>query len=359
MRTGREFCSHESAGALTAGIVVFVALLASSPTLLPRAGAGVGAIPGDQTVGGPAAQSTLGSPPRTVAGGTTGPSGSHQGGGRPTSNIVVTFQETGLLAGTTWTVFMNGQVSSNATTVVFTEPPGYYYFEIASVGDQVPTPSSGELNVTGPPVFVSVTFQSGYPVVFIAEGLPSGTQWIASLSGTDLIGGSTNDTVVIDAGNGSYNYTAFTLASCWSSPPSGSLTVDGGPVVLFLRFTAVEFPVTFFQSGLPAGTNWSVWFAGVLHPGQARGGAIRFSATCGDYLFEVGEVPGYSWINPLPYAQIQVDGPTSYEVGFEPKTGFLSLPGDTGYYVVALLAGFAAALVAAGVFVRTRAPKRP
>ena len=72
----------------------------------------------------------------------------------------VSFVETGLSAGTTWNVTLNGvTLSSNTTTIVFVELNGTYSYGVGNVsGYTISTNATGSVNVTGKNVTVDVTF---------------------------------------------------------------------------------------------------------------------------------------------------------------------------------------------------------
>jgi hypothetical protein len=68
--------------------------------------------------------------------------------------------------------------------------------------------------------------------------------------------------------------------------------------------SSAVFPVTFTETGLPTGTNWSVTFAGVNR--SSTGGSIGFTSPNGTFGFLVGGVPGYL-ANP-PSGTVVVNG---------------------------------------------------
>ncbi|MGC8580167.1 MAG: hypothetical protein ACP5MB_08930, partial [bacterium] len=79
----------------------------------------------------------------------------------------VTFTESGLPAGASWSVTLNGTTkSSNSSTIVFQEPIGMYTYTVGSVSGYTISPGSGTINVTGneqiamsfKPVLYAITF---------------------------------------------------------------------------------------------------------------------------------------------------------------------------------------------------------
>ncbi|MEM3192147.1 MAG: hypothetical protein QW292_08675, partial [Candidatus Parvarchaeota archaeon] len=72
----------------------------------------------------------------------------------------VTFSETGLPSGTSWSVTLNGVPESSTTsTITFTEPNGVYSFSVQATG-YVPSIGFGSLAVNGAPVSESIVFTS-------------------------------------------------------------------------------------------------------------------------------------------------------------------------------------------------------
>jgi YVTN family beta-propeller protein len=101
----------------------------------------------------------------------------------------VTFSENGLIAGTNWTVTLNGtNHSSTSSSVVFTEPDGTYGYSVAAVpGYAVNGSASGNVTVSGQAVGVNVSFANSssgglQALTFVADGLPAGTNWAVTLT---------------------------------------------------------------------------------------------------------------------------------------------------------------------------------
>ena len=82
----------------------------------------------------------------------------------PPSTYSVTFAESGLPAGTRWSVTQNGVTMSSATgSIVFTEPNGSYAFTVGSVSGYTASPSSGTVAVSGAAVNEAITFTAVAP----------------------------------------------------------------------------------------------------------------------------------------------------------------------------------------------------
>ncbi len=73
----------------------------------------------------------------------------------------VTFTETGLTSGTSWSVTLNGVTKASTTsTITFTEPNGTYGYTVGTVPGYTATPSSGSVTVNGTTAAVSVKFKT-------------------------------------------------------------------------------------------------------------------------------------------------------------------------------------------------------
>ncbi|MHB8360659.1 MAG: hypothetical protein ACYDDC_02520, partial [Thermoplasmataceae archaeon] len=79
----------------------------------------------------------------------------------------VTFTESGLASGTSWSVTFNGQTTtSTSTTISFSVVDGTYSYTIGAVSGYTSSPSSGSVTVNGASQGVSIAFSasSSYPV---------------------------------------------------------------------------------------------------------------------------------------------------------------------------------------------------
>jgi YVTN family beta-propeller protein len=117
----------------------------------------------------------------TLVGATVGASGG--GGGN-----AVTFRESGLPRGSSWSVTLNGTPESSTTaTIVFHVPAGHYSLSMGSPagyglahlgGPGVPT--QGSVNISGPSLFTA-SFGKLETLSFEETGLPSHSSWNVSI----------------------------------------------------------------------------------------------------------------------------------------------------------------------------------
>ena len=208
---------------------------------------------------------------------------------------VLTFAETGLPTNWTWVVFLGTQYKySSTSTVTFKEPNGTYSFQIAQ-GDYVPSPLSGTVNLTGANATVNVTFvyipPPVYPVTFSETGLVTGSSWSVRLNGTLLA--STASVIVFQEQNGLYPFSVGLVGASTPAPGSGMVFVSGPNINLSIAFhPPPKYNVTLLETGLPAGTNWSVGLNGTSQ--FTTSSSTTFLVPNGSYAYALGRVPGWT-----------------------------------------------------------------
>jgi Phosphoesterase family len=216
----------------------------------------------------------------------------------PPKNYAVTFSESGLASGTGWSVTLNGTPEASTTgSIVFLVPNGTYPYTVTSVATYTETPSSGNVIVSGAaPPPVGITFLSigppTYAVTFTESGLPDQTDWSVILNGS--LQASTNDSIVFQMRNGTFGFTVGSVHGYLAQPQTGTLTVAGAPATMGVSFTMLPptYPVTFTETGLPSGTNWSITLNGNTLFGE--GLSIIFQVPNGTFAYTVGSVNGYA-----------------------------------------------------------------
>ena len=284
------------------------------------------------------------------------------------ATYAVTFSESGLPSGTSWSVTLSGSSKSGTGSQVFTEPNGSYPFTVGAVAGYTAAPSSGSIPVNGVAVSKSVTFTvlplGQYSLIFSETGLPTGTNWSVTVGSTTR--SSTASTISFTEVNGTYHYSVGAVSGYTSAPSSGNVTVNGAAKTVAVTFskssTGTTYAVTFTESGLSSGMSWSVTLSGSTLSSTTS--TITFQEANGSYTFTVGSVSGYT--SSLSSGTVKVNGgPASQSVTFSKTNnlhtgllgGFLGLPGYEGY----ILVGVIVAAVAAGVAIllrRKRAPPR-
>jgi hypothetical protein len=136
---------------------------------------------------------------------------------------------------------------------------------------------------------------SHFSLTFTESGLPSGTAWSVAVQGASSQSSSTTS-LVFEVGNGAWTYTVGAIAGYSATPATGSVTVAGAAVSVPITFVANSHPkvttyaVTFAESGLATGTDWSVSVNGTTNGGTAS--TIAFTLPNGTYPYSIGAVGG-------------------------------------------------------------------
>jgi sugar lactone lactonase YvrE len=131
-----------------------------------------------------------------------------------------------------------------------------------------------------------------YSLNFTATGLPSGTPWGVDVNGTAVPVSGAYATGPEE--NGTYDWTA-NVAGWTGVPSSGTATVNGANTTIAIAFTPVTYAVTFTETGLTPGTNWSVTIGTATH--YSTGTTIGFTEPNGSSPYMVGTVNGYTAAN--------------------------------------------------------------
>ncbi len=203
----------------------------------------------------------------------------------------VTFTESGLVTGSSWSVTLGGTPqSSTSSTIVFVEPNGSYTFTVTGPAGYVASPSSGTVLVSGAPVAQAIAWsQKAFGVTFTESGLAAGTSWSVTLNG--VTNSSTTPVIGFLEPNGTYSFVVGSVNGYSTSSPSGTVTVADRAQQVSIAWSPVTYTVTFAESGLAAGTSWSVTLNGTVQSGTTS--TLVFSLGNGKYAFSVAPLSGY------------------------------------------------------------------
>jgi YVTN family beta-propeller protein len=151
----------------------------------------------------------------------------------------IEFSEHGLPVSHSWTVTIGGhQVSSTTSSLVIVEADGTFAFNVTPVAGYAATPNASSVVVGDSFASVQIAFAPlppTYAVLFQETGLPSGANWSVLWAGTDNVS-SAGTSLTIQAGNGTFAWTVFTVAGYAATTPKSSTTVAGGPVTVNVTF---------------------------------------------------------------------------------------------------------------------------
>lgn len=215
----------------------------------------------------------------------------------PEPRYGVSFQESGLPAGTAWSVNLAGtQLSSTASFANTTAKNGAYSYTIAGVAGYTTSSYHGAVTVTDQSVLVPVVFTAfTFTVDFTAYSLPSGTPWWIDFNGhtTEVTGGA----ATLTAPNGTFAYSVTTVNAYLANPGTGNVTVTGGP-----QSVDVEFVLHLgYLAGNVSPGNATVWVNG--GPITLTGGEFNLSEVPGVYSIESaasGYMPWFDNVTVTP-----------------------------------------------------------
>jgi YVTN family beta-propeller protein len=232
----------------------------------------------------------------------------------------VSFSESGLPAGTTWSMYLNNTTeSSSSREITFVESNGTYNYTVGKLSGYRASQQSGALVVAGDAVHRTVVFAptaaATYPLTVSELGLPSGTSWAVIINGTRE--SSTTNSIEFNEPNGSFKYAIAAEPGYVSSPSTGQISVAGAAVSLQVNFSIpIPYMVTFQETGLPPPPSWAVTISGVA--ASSNGTNISFRERNGTFNYTVSGNPGFQ---PDPSAgAVIVDGSNaSVSVAFTPS----------------------------------------
>ncbi len=292
-------------------------------------------------------------------------------GGTGPTHYPVTFHETGLPAGTSWSVTFNGTLGSSTTaSIAYSVLNGGYSFTTGTVAGYTANVTGGPVTVNGAPVDVEIGFTSTgtptYAVTFDETGLPSPPSWTVTLEGSPQ--SATTTMIQFVEVDGSYSFSVGAVTGYTAAPSSGTVVVSGGPLTRDIVFTPTTappptYPITFTETGLDSGTSWSVTLAGTLLSSSTS--TIATTAANGSYPYTVSSVTGYTASPASGTVTITGAGQTvaitftATPTGTSPPpspSGFLGLPGSDGYILLGILVAAIAAIL---FLVLARRPNYP
>ena len=141
-----------------------------------------------------------------------------------------------------------------------------------------------------------------YTVTFNAIGLPSDMTYSVTFHGKHASGNG-HLGATFEAPKGTHYFTVIKPSSYSVSPISGAVTVNDQPVTIDLVFSLIQFDVTFQETGLPSGSQWTVVFNGVSFSSNTD--SISFLKENGTWSYSITGPENYS--TPAP-GTLVIDG---------------------------------------------------
>ncbi len=274
------------------------------------------------------------------------------------TNYTLTFRQSSLPNGLSWSVDLGGTTNSTSGGMVsYERTNGTYSFGVTAPSGFGASPSSGQIPVSGANVTIDVTFeQLSFQVAFEEQGLPSGSNW--SVTFNSHLQTSTGRWDNFTAPAGSYSYSATSPADYSVSPRTGPIDVNMANQTVLLTFAPVLYAVTFVEAGLPSGSTWSLHVGAIYVNGTGRSAQVDLFN--GTYNYSTSVSPGYS--SPNGTGSIRVVGaPLNLSMTFTKPSSSSNFFTSTTFYlavaaVAALVAGTAIYFIGAR---RRRNPPGP
>jgi hypothetical protein len=135
-------------------------------------------------------------------------------------------------------------------------------------------------------------FVPGVLVNFTELGLPPGWIWSVEAAGQTFSGNGSSIYVLF--ANGTHGYRVPPVRNYYPRPASGGFTINGpGPLTIPIEFASLptSFPVSFTETGLPLGANWSVEVRGT--PFYSVNATVVAYEPNGSYSYNVTPVSGF------------------------------------------------------------------
>ena len=205
--------------------------------------------------------------------------------------------ETGLPAGTPWSVTVRG-ISTNSSSNLLTvyELSGTYGFSVSPIPGFRSLPENGSFTVAGWGQSVLVQFIRLRPappqfnVSFVVSGLPWSTPVSITVRGAvqTTLAGDPLSTPRFSLINGSYGYDVGYVPGYHPDVPEKTFIVTGSALTIAVPFVPTLYPVTWEVSGTRAGLNWSLVLNG--QPSAATSAWWSAALPNGSYAYAI-ELP--------------------------------------------------------------------
>ncbi len=228
----------------------------------------------------------------------------------PTATL--SFNETGLVSGTTWAVDVEGygEVSSDQPSISFALPQSTtYHYQALLVLDYLPPPSGGVALGTVPATVAlayTPTVAPTYKVTFTETGLAPGASWSVSIDPAHVAFSisTTSTNISFYETNGSYPVT-FTLPDGYVGPATtATVGINGSAlsVTVPCATTAAAFAVTFSEKGLTTGISWAITIDNLTVPSTTP--SLGFTLPNAAYPWTLTPIPGWVATNTSGVATV-------------------------------------------------------
>ncbi len=229
----------------------------------------------------------------------------------------LTFVENGLPSGDLWSVTVDGVTGySVSNSIQYLATNGSLSYTLNGAGGYKPEIQTGQLIIIGQNRTVQANYLPfTYQVSFSESGLPPGTQWGIFILGQNV--DTTSTSLTANVPNGTYGYTVTGATGYTPSIQYGEVSVNNGTNAVSISFSSNIYTLTFFETGLPAGSNWTVNI-GSKHI-VTTNSTIDIRESTGIYNYTVTGPSGYA--ASVKAGSVQVDKNLSVSVSFSNKSG--------------------------------------
>lgn len=202
----------------------------------------------------------------------------------------VNFKESRLLAGSSWTITLNGSsVSSTNNEISYLMRNGSYAWSVSVSSLYEVTPSSGTITVNGSAQTVNVVFTyKAFNITFSETGLPTGQAWSLTINGT--VYNSVNGTVLFEGKTGTYSATINNASYYTPVNKYFNFTISGNAHYTIQYAVLVTFTETGYQG------SWTISVNGQSYTSTTN--TIVVKITPGYFTYYVTGISGYS-ISPI------------------------------------------------------------
>lgn len=197
----------------------------------------------------------------------------------------VEFLENGLPSSSQWDLNITGIASVIVRNLDYYNlylPNGTYNYSIySSDKNYLNRNESGSMIVNGSSLTIKISFSPIlFRMSFVESGLPKGSSWSVNLTGT-YQKNSTNDTVIFDVTNGTYDFTIANSSGYASYPSQGSVDVNGKSTLNYVTFSIINGSIV----GSIVPTDASIYVNGVIY--KPINGQFNISLIPGNYSVEI------------------------------------------------------------------------
>ncbi len=251
----------------------------------------------------------------------------------------VTYFESGLPSGDTWSLEIDNVTRSTTGALLqFSLPNGSFPYRWGLVPGYYPEHGpTGVLPIDALAVTRTVTFVVfTFNLTVTETGLAPGTSWGFTVVSVGGVNGTAPE-LSLGLPNGTYEYRTHAPSGWISNDSSGPVDIANATAAASVAYRAYLFPVTFEESGLPAGTDWGVNLSGVDE--SAPGPNFTLSLGNGSYPYLAYAEPGYS-VNASGNGTVVVQGS-----GATVRIGYALLPAVVGELVLQVTPADATVLV--------------